>query len=176
MKTLLTCALTGLLATLLGTQAVAETKVTLSGMHLCCGGCTNGVKKAVKGIEGVTVEVDGDNGETIVTATNDEAAQKAIDAIANAGFHATSSSETLKMKDDSGVKAGKLTRLELTGIHNCCGSCNSALKEALADIPGIEGVASKAKTDKIVIEGNFDGAAVVKAIYGAGFHGKQPQK
>ena len=176
MKTLFTFALSGLLATMLGSFAAAETKVTLSGMHLCCGGCTNSVKKAVKDIEGVTVEVDGDNGETIITATSDEAAQKAIDAIADAGFHATSSSETLKMKDDSGVKEGKLTRLELTGIHNCCGACDKALKAALAGIEGIKGVASKAKTDKIVIEGDFDGLAVLKAIQDAGFHGKQPKE
>lgn len=165
-----------LLVALVASAAQAETKVTLTGMHLCCGGCTNGVKKAVKEIEGVTVAVDGDNGETIITATSDEAAQKAIDAIADAGFHGTSDSETLKMKDDSGVKEGELTRLELTGIHNCCGSCDRALKEALADIAGIKAIGSKAKTDKLVIEGKFDGLAAVKAMQAAGFHGKAPKE
>ena len=176
MSRLFASALAGLLVVSIAAAAQAEVKVTLSGMHLCCGGCVNGVKKAVKEIAGVTVEVDGDNGETIVTAQSDAAAQQAIDAIADAGFHGTSDHDSLKMKDDSGVKAGELTRLELVGLHNCCGSCDRSLKAALADIPGIKAVASKAKSDKVVIEGKFDGLAVVRALQKEGFHGRAPKQ
>ena len=173
MKTSLLFAASCVLASLLTTSAMAETKVTLSGMHLCCGGCTNGVKKAIKTVEGVTVEMDSKAGTAVLTGESDAKVQEALDAMAAAGFHATSDSETLVMKDDSGVKEGELTRLELTGVHNCCGACDRAIKAALKDIAGVEGLTSKAKTDKIVIEGKFDGQDVVQALFKEGFHGKQ---
>ena len=175
MKTSLLFTASCVLASLFASSAMAETKVTLSGMHLCCGGCVNGVKKAIKDMEGVAIEMDSKAGTGVLTAEDDATAQKALDAIATAGFHAETDSDTLVMKDDSGVKEGELTRLELTGVHNCCGACDRAIKKALADIAGIEGLVSKAKTDKIVVEGKFDGQAVVKALYKEGFHGKQSQ-
>jgi copper chaperone CopZ len=74
------------------------------------------------------------------------------------------------MADNSGVESGKVKRLELIGVHNCCGGCNSAIKDAIATVEGVSANTAKPKTDSIVIEGDFDGLALVQALNKAGFH------
>jgi len=150
----------------------AETKVTLTQMHLCCGVCLKAVQKAVDGVEGATVELDKKAGSAIVTAGDDAAAQKAVDAIAAAGFHGKSDNEKIVVADDSGVKAGKVRRLALSGVHNCCGGCNKAIQKALASVDGVQANTAKAKEDAFVVEGSFDAAALVAALNKAGFHVK----
>ncbi|MCA9176428.1 MAG: hypothetical protein KDB14_18200 [Planctomycetales bacterium] len=155
---------------LMSAAAQAETTVALSEMHLCCGACVRGVENAVKSVTGASVAVDKDAGKATVTAGSDEVAQQALDAIAKAGFHAKSSHDSIRMKDDSGVKAGQVSRLALKGVHNCCGGCNVAVKKALKSVAGVESDTAKAKSDTIVVEGSFDGLAVIKALNAAGFH------
>ncbi|PHS12286.1 MAG: hypothetical protein COA78_08515 [Blastopirellula sp.] len=156
----------------LSTVAQAETTVTLGKMHICCGKCVRGIEAAVKDLTGVKATIDAKKGTTVLSAVSDEAAQKAVDALAKAGYHATSDSKEIKMKNDSGVKKGKVTRLELTGIHNCCRKCNTAITKALASVDGIEANNAKPNSDTLVVEGNFEGTALIKALFAAGFHGK----
>lgn len=172
MKTVLTLA--ALTMALLGATAEtqAETKVTLKKMHICCGACVNGITKAVKDLKGVKVDVSQKDKTTVITADTDEAAQKAIDAIADAGYHADSDHKTLKVKDDSGAKEGKVKRLEVTGVHNCCGGCNKAVKAAIKTVDGVDADTAKAKSDSFVVEGNFDALALIKALNKEGFHVK----
>lgn len=157
---------------LVTSDAQAETKVVLKEMHICCGACVRGIEKAVKDLKGVTVDVKKDDESTVITGDSDQAVQKAIDAIADAGYHAVSDHKKLKPKDDSGAKEGKVKRLELTGVHNCCGGCNSAVKKAIKTVDGVEADTAKAKSDSFVVEGNFDALELVKALNKAGFHVK----
>lgn len=158
---------------LVSAQAVrADSTVTLSKMHLCCGACVKAVNSAVDGVEGAQVKVDSDAGSAVITAPDAATAQKAVDAIAAAGFHAQSDSKTVQIKDDSGVKPGQVERIELSGIHNCCGACNRAIKDALGSVDGVLGDTAKAKQSTLVVEGNFDAAKLVKALNAAGFHVK----
>ncbi len=150
--------------------AQAETKVTLSELHLCCGACVKAVEKAVGSVDGAAVAVDKNAGTAAITAGDDATVQKAVDAVAAAGFHAKSDNENISMKDDSGAKAGNVKRLELTGVHNCCGGCNTAIKKALATVDGIEANTAKPKQTSLVVEGDFDAAALVKALNNFGFH------
>ncbi|EAQ77544.1 cation transporter [Blastopirellula marina] len=152
--------------------AQAETTVTLTKMHLCCGACVKAVQAAVKDLPGVKVDVTAKEGKTVVTADDDKAAQSALNAISQAGFHAKTDSEKLKMKDDSGVKAGAVKRLELTGLHNCCGACTKSIKEAVATVDGVQADTAKPKEETMVVEGDFDAADVVAALMAAGFHVK----
>ncbi|UUO05764.1 cation transporter [Blastopirellula sp. J2-11] len=152
--------------------AQAETTVTLTKMHLCCGACVKAVQAAVKDLSGVKVDVTAKEGKTVVTADDDKAAQSALDAISKAGFHAKTDSEKLTMKDDSGVKAGAVKRLELTGLHNCCGACTKSIKEAVATVDGVKADTAKPKQETMVVEGDFDAADVVAALMAAGFHVK----
>jgi len=152
--------------------AAAETKVTVSKMHLCCGACYKAVEKAIDGVEGASVEFDKKAKSTTITAGSDEVAQKAVNAIAAAGFHGQSDNKKIAMPEDSGVKPGKVKRLELTGVHNCCGGCNRALDKALDSVDGVEDNTAKPRAETFVVEGDFDAAALVKALNGAGFHVK----
>lgn len=151
---------------------VPETKVELKGTHLCCGQCVKAVGEILKKVEGVTGVCDQKAGTVTITAKDDAAAQKALDALTEGGFHGTIDSKTLKVKDDSGVAAGKVKTLTLTGVHNCCGQCNTAINTTLGKVAGVTGNTAKAKSDTFDVTGDFDAAEVVKALNAAGYHVK----
>ncbi len=151
-------------------SARAETKVELKGVHLCCFKCTAAVKSAVKKIDGVKVTCDQKKSTVSLEAPDDATAQKALDALAEKGFHGDTGKSPLKFKDDSGVAAGKVTSLTLTGVHDCCGSCNDAIEEAIQKVSGVTGDTAKPNAKSITVTGNFDGAELVKALNAAGFH------
>src|SRR5262249_60697911 len=109
-------------------HARAETKVELKNVHLCCPACLAGVATAMKGVEGAKAMCDQKAKTVTITADDDKAAQKALDALAAAGYHGDTGKKDLAIKDDSGVKAGKVKSLTLVGAHNCCGQCCKAIK------------------------------------------------
>lgn len=147
----------------------AETKVKLTDMHICCGGCTKGIQAAVAGLSGVKVDVDQDAEETTITADNASAAQKAIDAIAAAGYHATVHGDGVSLKAGD-APAGKVQRLTVSNAHNCCGACCKAIKAAVASVDGVQADTCKPKQTEFVVEGNFDAKALVAALEKVGFH------
>jgi mercuric ion binding protein len=150
----------------------AETKVELKGTHLCCPACVKAVGTILKDVEGVKGSCDTKAKTITIVAESDEAAQKALDALAAGGFHGDTGNEKIKQKDDSGAEAGKVKSLTLTGIHNCCGACNGAIKAALKKVEGVKGDTSKAKETSFDVTGDFDAAELVKALNAAGFHVK----
>src|SRR3954453_23087622 len=93
--------------------ARAETKVEVKKVHLCCGACVKGVATALKCLDGVSGVCDRDNGTVTITASDDATAQKAIDALAPAGYHGDVDSKTLSIKDEPNVPKGKVTSLSL---------------------------------------------------------------
>lgn len=157
------------LATLAG-AAFAETKVELKGVHLCCGACVKGVATALKGMDGVKAACDRENRTVTITAADDAAAQKALDALAAAGYHGETGSQALVIKKETNVPAGKVKSLSLSNLHNCCRSCNVAIKEAVKGVNGVTGDTAKAKTANFEVTGDFDPAKVVEALNAAGFH------
>jgi copper chaperone CopZ len=152
--------------------ARAETKVELKNCHLCCGACVKAVAATLKDVEGVKPACDQKARTITITAKDDAAAWKAIDALATAGFHGDSDHKELKIKDDSGATAGKVKSLTLTGAHNCCGQCSKAIKAVVAKVPGVTGDTAKSKGDTFEVKGDFDAAELVKALNEAGFHVK----
>src|SRR4051794_33148531 len=78
--------------------AAAETKVTVSGTHLCCGACLKAVDSTLKDMNGVKFKSDQSAKTIEITADNDEAAQKAIDALADAGFYGKLDNDKIKYK------------------------------------------------------------------------------
>jgi copper chaperone CopZ len=153
-------------------SARAEVTIELKNVHLCCGQCVKAVAATLKPIEGVKPKCDQKAGIVTISATDDAAAQKAINALAEAGFHGKSSNDKLAMKDDSGVKAGKVKSITLTGIHNCCGMCCKGIKEIVKKVDGVSGDTAKPKVNTFEVTGDFDAAALVKALNDAGFHVK----
>ncbi len=144
----------------------------LKGVHLCCPQCVNGVKKALGDIEGVKFKCNQKAKTIAITATDDAAAQKALDALAEAGFHGDTGNKDLAQKDDSGAEAGKVKSVTITGVHNCCGSCNTSIKKALKKVDGVKGDTAKAKQTSFEVTGDFDVQELVKALNAAGFHVK----
>ena len=149
----------------------ADVKLQLNDVHICCGACVRGIEAAVKGID-AKVEVDRDGGAVRIHAKSEALAQQIVDAIAAAGYHGESDHGTIKMKLDANVPSGKVKRLKLGGIHNCCQGCTNAIVDAFNGVPGVQAHTLKNKQTEFVIEGDFDAGEVIKAIYAAGFHAK----
>ena len=151
--------------------ARAETKVTISGTHLCCGQCLKAVETTLKEVKGVTQKSNQQAKTIELTADSDEAAQKAVDALAAAGFYGKTNSDKVKYAD---VAAGKdqVAKLEVEGVHNCCGQCTNTIKKAVTGVAGVTGTSVKAKEEAFVVEGKFAPADLVKALLDAGFYVK----
>lgn len=149
--------------------AAAETKVTVSDTHLCCGQCLRGVEAALKDIAGVK-HVSDQKAKTIeITADSDQAAQQAIDALAAAGFYGKLNNDKLKFKPVA-AKDAAVEKLEVAGVHNCCGACTSAIKKAVTSVSGVSGTNIKNKDTAFTVEGKFQPGEVVKALLEAGFY------
>lgn len=155
----------------------AETKVELKNVHMCCAECADDVGAILKKVEGVSgVVCDQKSGAAKFTAVDAKTAQKALDALAEAGFHGnTGGAKDIAFKDDSGVKAGKVKSLTVTSFHNTCGGCVKSFRTAIKDVPGVTGVALKANVSSAEVTGEFDAAELVKALNKGGFHVKVKQ-
>src|SRR6185312_7884033 len=95
-----------------------ETEVELTGVHLCCQGCVNAANAALRSVEGVGFRCDMWNRTVTLTTGDAEAARKALDALAAAGFYGTSDHVNLAMKPVGDVPEGKVKRVAVSGIHN----------------------------------------------------------
>ena len=153
--------------------ANAETKAELKRVHMCCDGCAEEVAEVLGKVNGVKdVKVDQEANTAKFTAADAKVAQKAVDALAAAGFHGDTGSKEFAFKDDSGVAKGKVKSLTVTGFHNSCGGCVKSFREAIKAVPGVKGDSAKAKFGTAEVTGDFDAAALVEALNKAGFHVK----
>jgi copper chaperone CopZ len=150
----------------------AETKVEVTGVHLCCPNCVKTVGNILKDIQGVEGKCDQKKKTVTITASDDKTAQKALDALAKGGFHGKTEGKDVAIKDDSGAQKGKVQSLTVTGIHNCCNSCNNAIKGVLQKVDGVKGNTATPKKDSFEVTGDFDAAELIKALNEAGFHVK----
>jgi periplasmic mercuric ion binding protein len=152
----------------------AEVKVELKSVHMCCPGCGEAVEEILKKAAGVTdVVVDQKTRTARFTAPDEKAAQKALDALAEGGFHGdTGGAKGYAFKDDSGAKAGKVKALTVSGFHNSCPGCAKSFREALQNVKGVTGDTAKARVTTCEITGEFDPVELVKELNKAGFHVK----
>lgn len=153
-------------------NAQAQTKVEVKGVHLCCGACVSAVNKIVKGVDGVKAVCDQAGKRITITAPDKETAQKTLDALAAGGFHGDTGNKDLAMKEDSGVTAGKVTKLKVVGIHNCCQSCTRDIKNALKKVDGVTKDTAASRKSSFEVTDDFDAAQVIKALNEAGYHAK----
>lgn len=146
--------------------SAAETKITLSGVHLCCKSCVKGVEEAAKA-SGATVTADMETKKVSIVAKDDKEAQAAVDAISAAGYYGASDNANVKMAPAS-VGDGKVKDLAVT-THNCCAKCTKAIDAAAKTAPGVTEVAATPKDNNITVKGEFDAKAEAKAMNDAGF-------
>lgn len=162
---------------LIGMTAPAVT-VEVKNMHLCCGACDGAATGAVTEGGGKDAKADRGGKSVTFTAANDAAAQKALDKLAAAGFWGTVDSKTYNFKDDSGTvlppkaKPIRISSGTFKGAHNCCDGCNKALKEAIKGVAGVTSDDAAAKNPVFVVKGEYEPAALIKAIHDAGYHAK----
>jgi len=162
----------GVAATLLLAGSLrAETKITISGTHLCCGQCLRAVDATLKDMPGVKHKSSQEAKTIELTCENDEAAQKAVNALAVAGFYGKTNSDKVKYADVAAAKEA-VEKLEVEGVHNCCGQCTTAIKKAVTGVSGVTGTSVKAKETAFVVEGKFKPEDLVKALLDAGFYVK----
>ncbi len=156
----------------MGLANQSETRVQLRGVHLCCGGCTDAVATAVESVPGATSWCDMERGTVTLIAKDRAAAQKALDAIADAGLHGETGDEHLAMRAERDIPPGKVRRLTVSGIHNCCEPCYEAIKGAIDTVDGVIGDTSGPGKTAFEVTGNFSAAELVRALNRAGFHAK----
>ena len=155
----------------LATFASAESTVTITKTHLCCNSCVNGVAKAVKPVTGATAKCDKDAQTITISAPDDATAQKAVDALSAAGYYGSATGA--KMTDESGAKAGAAQSVEVSGIHNCCKKCTTAINDVIKKAGGSGDVAAKATTFTVT---GVDPVKLVEAFNEAGFSVKVAPK
>jgi mercuric ion binding protein len=153
---------------LLGADSAPLT-VTISDMHLCCKGCTSAVEKAAAKVPGVKCKASQDDTNAVVVADDTKSMQKALDEIAAAGFFGTLDSKEVEFKPFK-FSEGKVKRLEVAHIHNCCQHCTDSIKGAIEGVEGVTGNTVKNKQVSFVVEGNFAPDEVVGALQAAGFY------
>jgi copper chaperone CopZ len=146
-----------------------EIKMELTGVHLCCQGCVNAADAALMSVEGVHSHCEMENGTVSLTAKDDAAAQKALNALAAAGFYGNSDNQNLAMKPVGTLPVGKIKSVKVSGIHNCCGPCCDAIKEAINTVQGVTSDTAKPRATTFVVTGDFYAADLVKALNRAGF-------
>lgn len=73
-------------------------------------------------------------------------------------------------KVESSVPVGKVKRLKLSGIHNCCQPCCEAIKQAIATVDGVTGDTATPRQTSFEVSGDFSAAALIEALHAAGFH------
>jgi copper chaperone CopZ len=162
----------GLMVTMGSALALADAKVTLGKVHLCCGACIKGVNEAVKDVESAKAVCSRKDGQVFVEAKDEATAQKALDALGAAGYYGESNSKALTIKPQADVPSGKVKSLSVSGVHNCCPSCCRAIKSALKNVSGVTSETAKPKESSFEVTGEFLAADVIKALNEAGFNAK----
>ena len=146
----------------------AETKVTLSGVHLCCKGCVKGVAKAVDK-SGGKASCDAKAGIVVISGTKG-AVGKALEAIAKAGYYGKSDNENLSIASQGGAKDEKVKSLTLSGTHLCCGKCVKAVAKAVNATDGADAHTAKKGSKTFEVTGDFNALALIKALHDNGLH------
>jgi periplasmic mercuric ion binding protein len=148
----------------------------VKGMHLCCNGCNGAATGALN--SGGAKDASASSGSVTFMASNDGAAQKALDKLTAAGFWGTIESKTVRLNDDSGTvlppkaKPVKISSGTWKGAHNCCDGCNKALKAAIKTVEGVESEDCAANKATFIVKGAYNPSDLVKAIHDAGYHAK----
>jgi mercuric ion binding protein len=150
--------------------------VNIKGVHLCCGGCVQGVKDALEGVEGVSkVEADANTKVVTFQAADEKGVQAGFKALAEAGFHgeATADKKPAKFPKAEIKKDTKAATITVTGVHLCCGACKTGVQKALADVKAVDEISIDQEARTVTVKGkDIDVQSFFDALYKAGYHGE----
>ena len=150
----------------------ADSTVTLSHVHLCCDKCVKGVGAAVSHVSGAKAACDKEASTVTLTAADKATLQKAVNALAGAGYFGESSDASIKVSARTGAKDAKVKSLKVSGVHLCCGKCVKAVHEALSKVPGVKGNTAAKDATSFEVTGDFSPQAVFAELHKAGLTGK----
>lgn len=156
----------------MATTHQADTQVKLSGLHLCCEGCTGSVEEAVASVPGASVQCDMDEGSAVVKGRDSHSIQQAIDAIAMAGFYGESDNENFAVKDDPSLPQGRVKKATISDIHNCCDICYDEAKKGIHATPGVAADTGSPGATQYEVTGDFSPRELVKNLHKVGFHAR----
>jgi copper chaperone CopZ len=148
----------------------ADTTVTLSDVHVCCGNCVKNADATAATVSAKAV-ADQSARTIVVTAPDAATAQKAVNALIGAGFYGKSSDASIKVEAPSNAPDGKVQKLEVSGVHLCCPKCVTTVKEVLGKVPGVTGNTAAAKAQNFTITGDFEAKKVFEELNKAGMAG-----
>ncbi len=155
----------------------AETTLTMTGLHNCCGSCAKGITKAGTSVgEGVTIDVPEKSGTITITTKKKGDAKKAADAIIAAGYFGKIEGDEAASKSASKPAAAakpeaKMTKATVSGVHLCCKGCATAATDAVKAVAGVTAYNIVAKETSFTVEGEFAKADLNAALNAAGFAG-----
>ena len=153
-----------------------ESDVQVEGLHLCCGSCVDAVTDALKDIDGVTkVACDQNTKVASFKAANDEAAEKGIKALSEAGFFGTAKQgkKDLAFPDAGAKKDAKSAKIKFSGVHLCCRSCVKDAHTALKDVKGVSSIDVDREAGTVTLNGSdIVHTAALNALNKGGFYGK----
>lgn len=166
------------LITLLSVFAIAasvraETTLTMTGVHNCCGSCAKGITKAGMSVgNDVTVTVP-EKGTTVTIVSKKKGdAKKAAEAIIAAGYYGKIEGEESASKPAAAAKPeAKMTKATVSGVHLCCKKCEVAAANAVKTVAGITKSDIVAKATSFTVEGEFTKSELAAALNAAGFAG-----
>ncbi|WP_397569165.1 hypothetical protein [Schlesneria sp. T3-172] len=144
-------------------------KVELSGVHPRSHRCASAVDAAMIRVQGVYSRCDLRNGTVTLTASDEAAARKALAAFAAAGFYGTSDNDDLQVQPLAPTTSARLTRAQISGIHNCCPPCCNAIDEAISSVPGVTGHTARPGVTRFFVTGDFESGDLVRALNESGF-------
>ena len=152
----------------------AETTLTMTGLHNCCGSCAKGIIKAGTSVgKDVTVDLPEKSSTATITTKKKGDAMKAVEAIIAAGYFGKVEGAESASKPAAAAKPeAKLTKATVSGVHLCCKKCEVAAADAVKTVAGITKHDIVSKAESFTVEGEFTKAELVAALNAAGFAGE----
>ena len=153
-----------------------DSDVQVEGVHLCCGSCVDAITEALNDIDGVTnVGCDQNTKVASFKAANDEAAEKGIKALSEAGFFGSAKhgEKELPFPDAGAIKDAKSAKVKFSGVHLCCRSCVKDAHAALKDVKGVSSIDVDREAGTVTLSGSdIVHTDALAALNKGGFYGK----
>ena len=145
--------------------------VVLRNVHMCCGTCVKDADQAVAAVAGAEALSDMYSKSVIITAPDHATAQRAVDALIDAGYDGVPTDASYTIKAPAPLKDQQVTSLTVTGVHLCCKKCVTAANTALATVKGVKANTAAENAASFDVTGDFNPNEVLAALNKAGFSG-----
>lgn len=156
----------------MATTHQTQTQVNLSGVHLCCGGCSDALIQGATQVPGVSAETDESEGTAVITGPSPEALQQALEGIAANGLYGESDHPDLAIKFDSNLTQDRVQKATVSDIHNCCGPCYRAIRKAVHRTPGVVADTGEPGVTRFEVTGDFAPVDLLKSLHKYGFNAR----